>query len=168
MDNFNRPDEGMAFAVDVAIKLDASSGYVPAWKHLQLHAVPRGVAIRVLSKDGPRRIAISHDKETPLDRRSNRHEITDVHGAQPNAAEPGNVLKFHVPRTNHALANIINQAIEMIGVHNRFYAEAFLRIHAVKSPVIMRVLFDANRRRKAAPQAARATPTRGIGVLHAV
>ena len=60
MSDFTRPDERMAKAVDEAIEMEVFSGCVLAWKHLHTHAVPHGVAMRVLSQDGPRRATDSH------------------------------------------------------------------------------------------------------------
>lgn len=78
------------------------------------------------------------------------------------------VLKFRVPRTNITLSETIDQAIEMVGAHNRCYAEALLRIHAVKTPVIMGVLFDVARRRSIGSPTIPLAPARGIRLLHSV
>jgi len=166
--DFTRPDECMALAVDAAIELEASSGCVLAWQYLHMHAVPQGVSMRVLSHNGPRRALGSDVQRALLERRlADRGSAADP-AAEPNQAGAANVLKFHVPRTNSKLSDIIDQAIEMMGVHNRFYAEALLRIHAVKTPVIMRVLFDVANRRAIAQQGPRPAPARGMRLLHSV
>ncbi|WP_156398025.1 MULTISPECIES: hypothetical protein [unclassified Duganella] len=169
MKDFTRPDEGMALAVDAAIEMEAFSGCVLAWQHLQMHAVPQSVAMRVLSQNGPRRASNSNGQGAFLERLSSNRDQVAGHSTELAAAGLGTVLKFRVPRTNNTLSETIDQAIEMLGVHNRFYAEALLRIHAVKTPVIMRVLFDVARRRSIASPTTFPAPARGgIRLLHSV
>lgn len=160
MKDFTRPDEGMAMAVDTAIELDASSGCVLAWQYLNMHAVPQCVGMRVLSQNGPRRTPGADDQAMLLERRSTGSTPKLGHATELDVAGCGNVLKFHVRRTNSKLASTIDHAIEMAAVHNRFYAEALLRIHAVKTSVIMRVLFDETRRRSISAQTTRLAPVR--------
>ncbi|MTW10129.1 hypothetical protein GM658_05895 [Pseudoduganella eburnea] len=168
MKDFTRPDEGMALVVDAAIDMEAFSGCVLAWQYLHMHAVPQGVALRVLSQNGPRRASHSNGQRASLERPSAHREQVAEHSTEVAAAGLGAVLKFRIPRTNITLSETIDQAIEMMGVHNRYYAEALLRIHAVKTPVIMRVLFDAARRRSIGFPTTPLVPARGIRLLHAV
>lgn len=169
MKDFTRPDEGMALAVDAAIEMEAFSGCVLAWQYLQMHAVPQSVAMRVLSQNGPRRSSHSNGQDAFLERLASRREQAAEHSTELAAAGLGTVLKFRVPRTNKTLSETIDQAIEMLGIHNRFYAEALLRIHAVKTPVIMRVLFDVAHRRNITFPIAPLAPARGgIRLLHSV
>ena len=65
MKDFTRPDEGMALAVDKAIEMESSSGCILAWQYLHMHAVPPGVAMRVLSQIGPRRASSSSIQGVP-------------------------------------------------------------------------------------------------------
>lgn len=167
MIDFTRPDVGMALAVDAAIEMEAFSGCVLAWQYMQWHAVPQSVAMRVLSQNGPRRASNSNDQSRLLVRHSaNLEQFSAEHATESSAAGVGTILKFNVPRTNKTLSETIDQAIKMMGVHNRFYAEAFLRIHAVKTPVIMRVLFDVARRRRIAYPTTALAPARGTRLLH--
>jgi len=168
MKDFTRPDESMALAVDAAIELEESSGCILAWQYLHMHSVPQGVSMRVLSHNGPRRAPGSDVQRVLLERRmADRSSAVDPE-AEADRARCANDLKFHVPRMNSKLSETIDQAIEMMGVHNRFYAEALLRIHAVKTPVIMRVLFDVANRRAIAQQGPRPAPTRRMRLLHSV
>lgn len=166
MKDFTRPDEAMALAVDAAIEMEASSGCVLAWQYLQVHAVPQYVAIRVLSQNGPRRALNSNDQNILLDRRSAKHAPIPEFATALDVAGFGAILQFPVSRTNHKLSETIDRAIEMMGIHSRFYAEALLRIHAVKTPVIMRVLFDVARRRSIALPSTSLAPVRRIRALH--
>lgn len=168
MKDFTRPDEGMALVVDAAIDMEAFSGCVLAWQYLHMHAVPPGVAMRVLSQNGPRRTSNSNGQRTSLERPSaNRGQVAE-HSTELAEARLGAVLKFRIPRKNITLSETIDQAIEMMGIHNRYYAEALLRIHAVKTPVIMRVLFDVARRRGIASPTTPLAPARAIRLLHSV
>lgn len=168
MKDFTRPDEGMACAVDAAIAMEASSGCILAWQYLQMHAVPQGVAMRVLSQLGLRRASNSNSQDLLLERHSTEQGHVTEHAAKLTATGLGSVLKFHVPRTNTKLSDTIDHAIEMMGVHNRFYAEALLRIHAVKTPAIMRVLFDEKRRRRSTLPSVRPALAHGLRLLHPV
>ena len=168
MKDFTRPDEGMALAVDAAIEMEASSGCALAWQYLQMHAVPQGVTMRVLSPNGPRRASNSNGQGAFLESPSANREQVAEHSTELAAAGLGIVLKFRVPRTNNTLSETIDQAIEMLGVHNRFYAEALLRIHAVKTPVIMRGLFDVKRRRSITHPTTPLAPARAIRLLYSV
>ncbi|WP_342114467.1 hypothetical protein [Pseudoduganella sp. OTU4001] len=158
MKDVTRPNEGMALVVYAAIEMDASFGCVFAWQHMQMHAVPQCVAMRVLSLLGPRRASTSNG----------RRSIEQVHVTEHAAKRAGlaTVIKFQVPRINTKLSDTIDQAIEMMGMHNRFYAEALLRIHAVKTPAIMRVLFDAKRRRRIASLLVPPPPAHRLRLLH--
>lgn len=167
MKDFTRPDEGMALAVDAGIEMEASSGCALAWQYLHMHDVPQEVAMRVLSQNGPRRASKSNGQAMLLERRPTAREDVADHPTELTAAGLGAILKFRVPRTNK-LCETIDQAIALMGIHNRFYAEAFLRIHAVKTPVIMRVLFDVARRRSVAAPIIPPVPVRGIRLLHSV
>lgn len=167
MKDFTRPDEGMALAVDAAIEMEAFSGCVLAWQYLQMHAVPEDVMMRVLSQNGPRRASKSNSQGILLERRSiDREQVAEL-ATELAAAGLGTILKFRVPRTNK-LSETIDQAIGLMAIHNRFYAEAFLRIHAVKTPVIMRVLFDVARRRSVVSPTSPLAPARTIRLLHSV
>lgn len=168
MKDFTRPDKGMALAVNAAIDMEASSGCVRAWQYLQMHAVPQGVATRVLSRLGPRRASISNGQNLPLERHSIEQELVTEPATIRAPAGLGTVLNSHAPRTNTKLSDMIDQAIDMMGVHNRFYAEALLRIHAVKTPAIMRVLFDAKRRRRIVSPSVHPAPAHGVRLLHLV
>ncbi|KQZ32378.1 hypothetical protein [Duganella sp. Root1480D1] len=168
MKDFTRPDEGMALAVDTAIKMATSSGCLLTWQYLQMHAVPKGVATRVLSQNGPRRASTSNGRDMLREQGPANGEEGAEQATKLAATGLRTVLKFRLPRTNITLSETIDQAIEMMGVHNRFYAEALLRIHAVQTPVIMRVLFDAARRRSIASPTIPLAPARGIRLLHSV
>jgi hypothetical protein len=163
MKDFTRPDAGTALAVDEAIEMEASSGRLLAWQYMHTHAVPPSVAARVLSQNGPRRALISDGQERSLNRRTGKqvaqHVLTSA------TAELGTILKLPVPRTDQKLSETIDLAIEMMGTRSRFYAEALLRIHAVRTPVIMRVLFNTQRRRTLPSPITRLAPVIGIQIL---
>ncbi|MBA5607722.1 hypothetical protein H3H36_20405 [Duganella sp. FT3S] len=168
MQDFTRPDEGMALAVDAAIEMESFSGCILALQYMHSYAVPPSVAMRVLSQTGPRRAPNPHGQGTFLERYPvNREQVAEA-ATGFRAAGLGTILKFRVPRINNALSETIDQAITMMGVHNRFYAEALLRIHAVKTPVIMRVLFDVVRRRSIAPPTTPLALPRGTRLLYSV
>jgi len=164
MKDFTRPDAGTALAVDEAIEMEASSGRLLAWQYMHTHAVPQRVAARVLSQNGPRRALISDGQEISLDRRTDRKQVAQ-HVLASARAELGSVLKLPLPRTDLKLSETIDLAIEMMGTRSRFYAEALLPIHAVRTPVIMRVLFNVQRRRTLPAPISRLAPPSGAQIL---
>jgi len=164
MKDFTRPDAGTALAVDEAIEMEASSGRLLAWQYMHTHAVPQSVAARVLSQNGPRRALISDGQEISLDRRTDRKQGVQ-HVPASATAKLGTILKLPVPRTDHKLSETIDLAIEMMGTRSRFYAEALLRIHAVRTPVIMRVLFNTQCRRTLPSPITLLAPGVGIQIL---
>jgi len=164
MKDLTRPDLATALAVEEAIEMEASSGRFLAWHYMRSHAVPQCVALRVLSKTGPRRALNSVGQDVALDRRSVSKQVAK-HAPASATEEPGSILKLPVLRTDHQLSETIDLAIEMMGIRSRFYAEALLRIHAVRTPVIMRVLFNAQRRRTLPAPISRLAPPSGAQIL---
>lgn len=113
MSDFTRPDERMAKAVDEAIEMEVFSGCVLAWKHLHTHAVPHGVAMRVLSQDGPRRAKDSHEPALRLASRVSAQDLL----AEPvlvQVVQCGSVRHFPRSGTARDQAGVIDHAIRMV------------------------------------------------------
>jgi len=107
--------------------------------------VPRHVALRVLSKEGPRRAADAAHPALREDRL--RRSIPTL-----SARNPATRVTAPCPRNNLELATIIDEALVLLHRHDRHYAEEFLRMHSVGTPTIMRVLYDPTRRRSGEPR----------------
>ncbi|MBB3117920.1 hypothetical protein [Pseudoduganella violacea] len=159
MEASKRKDEQMTLVVNAGLNLDILWGCVNAWAYMRSRNVPRPVALRVLSKAGPRRAA---DEEHPAVRDS-RLAPSPI-AAAPTQREAARMVArpFPLPRTNHELAGLIDHAIQLMAVRNRHYAEALLRIYSVDTPTIMRVLFDLRHRRAAGRHPRLALQLRGI------
>ncbi|WUR14955.1 hypothetical protein E7V67_007545 [[Empedobacter] haloabium] len=134
-----RKDQQTALAVAAALDIDLLWGCVKAWRHMRMREVPRHVALRVLSRGGPRRATDARHPGTREDRL--RRSMPCISARSPSAP---------CPRSNVELATIIDQALVLLERHDRHYAEEFLRMHCVGTATIMRVLYDPNRRRSGA------------------
>lgn len=149
MDGYKRKNRQMAQAVSAGLNVDILWGCVSAWAHMRSHDVPRDVALRVLSKAGPRR---DSDEEHPAlrdARMAQRPTSRRLAQGTDTVRAPALARRFPLPRTNHDLARLIDSAIQLMAVRNRHYAEALLRMYAIQTPTIMRVLFDTRHRRAA-------------------
>lgn len=138
-----RSDSQRARVIDAALQLDAQWGCVSAWHYLRRRGVHRPTAMRVLSKAGPRRQADS------------------VHPAVRDALERTTTTGEHTQaelkaRTNVAAAWAVERAIDCAATQGRHYAEGLLRIYALDTATVMRVLNEPHRRRR------RLVPERGL------
>lgn len=149
----------MTQVINAGLNLDILWGCVNAWAYMRSRNVPRPVALRVLSKAGPRRAA---DEEHPAVRDSRLAPPPVAEAPTQREAARVAVRPFPLPRTNHELASLIDHAIQLMTVRNRHYAEALLRIYSVDTPTIMRVLFDMRRRRVMGRHPRLALQLRGI------
>ncbi len=143
MNDDQRHDQHTSLAVAAALDIDILWGPVKAWRHMRMREVPRHVALRVLSREGPRR---SGDPQHPaLGDDRVRKSIPQLSARSP-------AVRAHAgcARSNSELATIIDQALVLLGRHDRHYAEEFLRMHCVGTATIMRVLYDPSRRRAGA------------------
>lgn len=107
--------------------------------------VPVAVALRVLLPQGQRRATdasptVSDDEilRGQLPHIAQRRELTV-------APLEGRLL----PRTNHKMAAVYDQAVRLLAMRGRDYAEAYLRLYPARTDTIMRVLYDRGRRRAA-------------------
>ncbi|AVR96151.1 hypothetical protein [Pseudoduganella armeniaca] len=139
-----RRDAYRARVVDAALQLDAHWGCVSAWHYLLRRGVPRAIAMRVLSKTGPRREA---DSVHPAVRDA-LARVPEVGIAQRAASETP--ASEHV-RTNVAAAWAVERAIDHAATQGRYYAESLLRMYALDTATVMRVLNEPHRRRRRHP-----------------
>lgn len=140
MTDDQRHDHQTALAVAAALDIDILWGCVKAWRHMRMREVPRHVALRVLSKEGPRRSSDAAHPALHEDRL--RRSIPTL-----SARNPATRVTASCPRSNVELATIIDEALVLLHRHDRHYAEEFLRMHSVGTATIMRVLYDPTRRR---------------------
>jgi len=145
MTDDQRHDHQTALAVAAALDIDILWGCVKAWRHMRMREVPRHVALRVLSKEGPRRTTDAAHPALREDRL--RRSIPTL-----SARNPAARVTQPCPRNNLELATIIDAALVLLHRHDRHYAEEFLRMHSVGTATIMRVLYDPTRRRTGEPR----------------
>jgi len=133
-----------AKVINAAIEVDGLWGCVRAWQYLRERGMSATVALRVLSKQGPRR---STDSVHPA--------VRDALARQP---EQGMLQRSHgsgagpqteIRRSNVATALAVEHAVNLSATAGRHYAESLLRIYGLDTATVMRVLFQPHRRRRA-------------------
>jgi hypothetical protein len=124
--------------INAAIQIDTQWGCIRAWHYL---ADRRVTAVRVLSKDGPRRCG---DALHPAvrDAREKQAEHGMTQRAVVDTPEPA-------PRSNQSAAVAVERAIALSSSADRHYAESLLRMYGLNTATVMRVLFEPHRRRRA-------------------
>lgn len=132
-----------ARVINAAIEVDTLWGCVRAWRYLHLHQVSPGIAVRVLSKAGPRRDADAvHPAVRDALARAPDQGITQ-RSCGSNAGPQTKLRRRNLPA-----AVAVEQAIGMSATFGRHYAESLLRIYGLDTTTVMRVLFQPHRRRR--------------------
>lgn len=145
MSEDRRTDTQGARIVNAAIQVDTSWGCIRAWRYLHLRQITPDVALRVLSRDGPRRVG---DAVHPAVRDARSREPIQHFDQRSQGSDGG--PQTGLPRTNLAAALAVEHAIRSAASVDRFYAESLLRIYGLNTATTMRVLFQPHRRRRVA------------------
>ncbi|MRW93300.1 hypothetical protein GJ699_25250 [Duganella sp. FT80W] len=136
-----RVDLQAAQVINAAIQIDTQWGCIRAWHYLAGRQVKPATAVRVLSKDGPRRCG---DALHPAvrDARAKQAEHGMTQRAAVDTPKPA-------PRSNQSAAVAVERAIALSSSADRHYAESLLRMYGLNTATVMRVLFEPHRRRRA-------------------
>lgn len=140
MKQYIRLSSPIAEVVATGLDVDMLWGSVNAWAHLRRHHVPPDVALRILSNSGARRDSDASHPAQPSEQLRALKQMA-------NSRTTGTTT-----RRNKAMSQVVDGAIHLSITRGIQYAEALLKLYPVSSHLIMRVLFDAEHRRRLAPQ----------------
>lgn len=138
-----RKNAQLASIINAAIQLDTLWGCVRAWRYLHMRRVTPTTAARILSRDGPRRLA---DAEHPAIRDARERAAPQDIRQRAQGRDAGPQTGYL--RSNQATALAVDRAIRSAASVDRHYAESLLRIYGLNTATVMRVLFQPHRRRR--------------------